>query len=285
VEGPGGTGVVLPSFGTFRPVTSRPVQVVTTADGAFVTDGVVECELSATPADRWRPVGALHAEHGGLPLSLVVDGTAEQNLPGHVVALDALPALEKSRWSERIGAAWRLLVADHRQVAEEIGATLSVLTPLATSRPGYAALTFANALGCVAMSLPEDPRTLAVALAHEVQHAKLSALLDLFPLVDSLSPSRMRVPWRQDLRPPVAVLHGVYAHLAVSAFWRRYDDREARLQFAHWSRATRAAACSLLDSGTLTELGEAFVNKLLRVVDGWPDFGDQCQCMDKKLSM
>ncbi|MEU3642835.1 HEXXH motif-containing putative peptide modification protein [Lentzea sp. NPDC034063] len=282
VEIPGAVAVVLPSLGTFRPVTSRPVRVVTTEGGSFASDGVAHSDLSGA-TEHWRPVGRLHAEHDGLRLTLVVDGTGEQNLPDQVRAHDTLPLGEESRWWERLSVAWCLLVDRHRPVAEEVAATLSVLTPLSTSGSGHAALTFANAFGCVAMSLPDDPRVMAVALAHEVQHGKLSALLDLFPLVDSLSPRRMSVAWRRDPRPPVAVLQGVYAHLAVSAFWSRYDDREARAEFDRWSSATRAAIRSLAASGTLTELGEIFVEQMRLVTDEWADSRDQCQWMDKKL--
>ncbi|MFJ5984576.1 aKG-HExxH-type peptide beta-hydroxylase [Lentzea sp. NPDC092896] len=282
VEIPGAVAVVLPSLGTFRPVTSRPVRVVTTAGGSFASDGVAHSDLSGA-TEHWRPVGRLHAEHDGLRLTLVVDGTGEQNLPDQVRAHDTLPLGEESRWWERLSVAWCLLVERHRPVAEEVAATLSVLTPLSTSGSGHAALTFANAFGCVAMSLPDDPRVMAVALAHEVQHGKLSALLDLFPLVDSLSPRRMSVAWRRDPRPPVAVLQGVYAHLAVSAFWSRYDDREARAEFDRWSSATRSAIRSLAASGTLTELGEIFVEQMRLVTDEWADSRDQCQWVDKKL--
>jgi HEXXH motif-containing protein len=283
VEVPGGAVVVLPSLGTFRPVTTRPVRVVTTAGGSFASDGTAHGDLSGGATEHWRPVGRLHTEHDGLRLVLAVDGTGEQNLPDQVRAHDTLPQGEETRWWERFSAAWRLLVTRHRQVAEEVAATLSVLTPLSTSGSGHAALTFANAFGCVAMSLPDDPRVMAVALAHEVQHGKLSALLDLFPLVDSLSPRRMSVAWRKDPRPPVAVLQGVYAHLAVSAFWSRYDDQEARAEFDRWSSATRAAIRSLAASGTLTELGEIFVEQMRLVTDEWADCRDQCQWMDKKL--
>ncbi|MET9225507.1 HEXXH motif-containing putative peptide modification protein [Lentzea sp. NPDC003310] len=279
VEVPGGPLVVLPSLGTFRPSTSRPVQVVTTASGSVATDGEVRADLRAA-GEHWRPVGRLRVEHDGLALVLAVDGTGEQNLPAQVRAHDTLPAGQEDAWWERCSDAWRLLVTRHRPVAEEIAATLSVLTPLSTSGTGHAALTFASAFGCVAMSLPDDPRVMAVALAHEVQHGKLSALLDLFPLVDGLSPYRMHVAWRTDPRPPVAVLQGVYAHLAVSTFWSRYTDREARAEFDRWSTATRAALRSLARSGTLTELGEIFVERMRLVTDSWSDSRNQCQKVD-----
>ncbi|WP_394621455.1 aKG-HExxH-type peptide beta-hydroxylase [Lentzea sp. JNUCC 0626] len=281
VEVPGGAPVVLPSLGTFRPLTSRSVRVVTSGGTSFASDGEAFTDLR-TASFCWQPVGRLHTSHDGLSLLLTVDGTGEQNLPPQVSAHDSLPA---GAWRERVDEAWRLLVTGHRPVAEEIAATLSVLTPLSTSGSGHAALTFANAFGCVAMSLPDDPRVMAVALAHEVQHGKLSALLDLFPLVDHLSSHHMRVAWRNDPRPPVAVLQGVYAHLAVSTFWARYHDHEARAEFDRWSTATQDALTSLRASGTLTDLGEIFVEQMRLVTDSWTDSGDQCQRVDKKLTI
>lgn len=266
VELPGGRPVVLPSLGTFHPVSTGQVRVVTSENGSCVTDGVVSCDLRGPATAAWRPLRRLHAEHDGLCLTLAIDDLSAERLPDHVVVASDV---QERPWYRCLRTSWQLLVEHHRPVAEEIAATLSVLTPLSTSLPGHASVTFANAFGCVAMSLPDDPRVMAVAFAHEVQHAKLSALLDLFPLVDRASPVRLPVAWRPDPRPPVAVLHGAYAHLAVAAFWRRHTDAAARAEFARWSSATRAAVASLESSGVLTGMGRAFVGHMRRRLDSW----------------
>jgi HEXXH motif-containing protein len=266
VELPGGRPVVLPSVGTFHPAGTGSVRVVTSQNGGFVADDVVSCDLSGPESEHWRPLRRLHAEQDGLRLALAVDHLPAERLPDHVAMASDLRERE---WGPLLSASWRLLVEHHRPVAEEIAAMLSVLTPLSTSLPGHASVTFANALGCVAMSLPDDPRVMAVAFAHEVQHAKLSALLDLFPLVDRDSPVRLRVAWRPDPRPPVAVLHGAYAHLAVAAFWRRHADAAARAEFTRWSSATRAAVGSLESCGALTGMGRIFVSHMRRRLDSW----------------
>ncbi|MET9630491.1 HEXXH motif-containing putative peptide modification protein [Lentzea sp. NPDC006480] len=263
VEVPGGRPVVLPSVGTFHPAGDGPVRVVTGEDGCHVSDGEVSCDLSGPPTPHWKPLRRWRAEHDGLRLTLAIDDLPER-LPDHVVAASDL---QERRWQRCLRTSWQLLVEHHRPVAEEIAATLSVLTPLSTTLPGHASVTFANALGCVAMSLPDDPRVMAVAFAHEVQHAKLSALLDLFPLVDRASRARLHVGWRPDPRPPVAVLHGAYAHLAVAAFWRHHPDAVARVEFVRWSSATRAAVGSLESSGALTDRGRAFVGHMRRRLD------------------
>ncbi|HEX8864670.1 MAG TPA: HEXXH motif-containing putative peptide modification protein, partial [Lentzea sp.] len=271
-------------LGTFRGVRG-PVRVTTGKHGSIAADDVVRTSVSNGRTSHWRPLRRLTASSGGLRLSLTLDGVRDMKLPPHVVARDTLRATELPAWRALAATAWRLLVSRHRAVAEEIASTLFVLTPLATSLPGHdSSLTFSDAFGCVAMSLPRSARHLALTLVHEVQHAKLSVLLDVVELVDSASPQRLRVAWREDLRPPVAVLHGAYAHLAVAAFWRRHDDLEARTEFIRWSSATRAALDALSNAGVLTGSGRLFVAGMREQLDSLTVLGDQCHTMDKKLS-
>jgi HEXXH motif-containing protein len=259
--------VVLPWLGTFR--SGGPARVITSAEGSVVSDGHVRTVLSRRPAPRWRPVGELCAEHAGLRLTLSVDGIAFRRLPPGVVVRERFAdEREAAVWRDRFGAGWRMLVEDHRDVAEEVAATMSVLTPLSARRVGLVSVTFANSFGCVAMSLPDNARDVALTFAHEVQHAKLSALNDLCRLVDRRSAELLYAPWRPDLRPPEALLQGAYAHLGVAAFWRRYRDFEAQVEFARW----RVAVLEALDTLTsLTPDGRAFVAHMRDVLDAWSD--------------
>ena len=72
----------------------------------------------------------------------------------------------------------------------------------------------------MAVTAVPDDATLAVLLVHEVQHLKLSAVLDVCDLFDRDDTRTLGVPWRDDPRPVEGVLHGVYAHLAVADVWR-----------------------------------------------------------------
>ncbi|HET9254276.1 MAG TPA: HEXXH motif-containing putative peptide modification protein [Pseudonocardiaceae bacterium] len=127
------------------------------------------------------------------------------------------------------------------------------------------------------MSLPTDPRMAALILAHEVQHAKLAVLAELFPLAHNTPGPTFYAPWRPDPRPPLALLHGIYAHLAVTAFWRtqRHIEHNAsealhgEVEFARWRMGTREAALALLDSGLLTLVGTQLVARILGVLEGW----------------
>jgi hypothetical protein len=173
-------------------------------------------------------------------------------------------------WHERIAAGWRLLVRGHPATATEIGLIMSTLAALVPPSHGYTSGTFRHAFGLVAMSLPPDVRAAAVALAHEVQHAKLAALMDLFPLAEAGCEDRYYAPWRPDPRPLGALLHGTYAHLGVANFWRTQQRHEAdpverlraQVEFARWREAVTVTVRTILDSGRLTPIGVQFVTAM-----------------------
>jgi HEXXH motif-containing protein len=84
-------------------------------------------------------------------------------------------------------------------------------------------------------------------------------------------------PWREDIRPPLALLQGLYAHLGVAGFWRSQrvvesdDDRirYAETEFALWRLAGRDSAGRLLASGSLTDEGRRFVAQIATLFDAW----------------
>lgn len=205
------------------------------------------------------PVSGLHFPGADLDVAAVSD-------PGTV-----------ARWQERISAGWELLVQRHRPRAVEAGLVLTALAPLLEPPVGHVSGTFRHAFGLVAMSLPPDGRAAAVTLAHELQHAKLAALTDLFPLLRARTGERYYAPWRLDPRPLPALLHGAYAHLGVAGFWRSQrhhertpDDRlAAEVEFARWRAAAADTTRILLDSGSLTPVGQEFVMAMAAMLDGW----------------
>lgn len=262
--------IVLPSLGVFRPATDAPVRVVTSPAGSVLSDGHTETAISTRASERWQPVDEVCVEHGGLRLALSVDGIACHHLPEEVTALDRFAdEREAVAWRDRLAEGWRLLVDDHRAVAEEVAATLRVLTPLRSPEVGLVSATFANSFGCVAMSLPDNANDVALTFAHEVQHAKLSVLGELFPLVENDSEVLLYAPWRPDPRPPDALLQGAYAHLGVAAFWRVRDDFEARVECTRWRVAVLTALDALDECGALTALGVEFVARMRAVLESW----------------
>jgi hypothetical protein len=169
-----------------------------------------------------------------------------------------------------------LLVRRHRPWAGILSEVLRVIVPVEPdpAADGVSA-TSAHAYGAAAMSAPTDPVSLAVGLIHETAHSLLNATTLLFDLV---RPSRVLgySPWRDDPRPASGVLHGAYAYLAVTRFWRTEaalgGDRLAQFEFARWRSAVAAATDSLLAAEpdtVLTPVGRRFVGALRDEVGRW----------------
>jgi HEXXH motif-containing protein len=188
-----------------------------------------------------------------------------------------LAAPDLSRWRSTYASAWELLRVHHPAVAAEVAAVVTVAVPLATPPDGQVSSSSPEAFGAVAMSEPIDARSLAVTLAHEVQHMKLSAVLDMVPLTCSDDGYRYYAPWREDPRPASGLLQGTYAYLGVTGFWRRQRaavtaaDSLADTEFARWRDAAALGCATLLASGQLTKDGERFVQAMAATLRPWRD--------------
>lgn len=171
------------------------------------------------------------------------------------------------RWRALLDGAWSLLAQAHPGYARSIGAGLRSIVPLRTLRPGRGTTaTSPDSFGACVMSEPADVVTLAVSLVHEFQHAKLGALMDLLPLHSADRTARYYAPWRDDPRPLGGLLHGAYAFLAVTDFWRvqrtitpAREARFAHFEFARRREQTSHAVRTLQSSGELTDLGVRLV--------------------------
>ncbi|MFD0348811.1 HEXXH motif-containing putative peptide modification protein [Kitasatospora aburaviensis] len=183
-------------------------------------------------------------------------------------------------WTGALREAWELLGRDLPGYAAGIGAGLAAVTPL---RPGPAGREVSSAarqaFGVVGIARPATAPTLALLLAHEFQHVKLGAVLDLLDLFDPADAGLYFAPWRPDPRPVEGLLQGTYAHLAVTEYWGArclaYDglpgeaaDR-ARAEFALWRRYTAEAVERLAESGALTDLGLSFTAGMRETVTPW----------------
>ncbi|MEU4561833.1 HEXXH motif domain-containing protein [Actinoplanes sp. NPDC023936] len=198
----------------------------------------------------------------------------------HTLAPSAQPLIPPESaglWTERLSAGWEWLRARHPADAADVRAAMRTLFPLSPVASGHVSGTFRHASGCLAISLPTDPQSTAVTFVHELQHLKLSAVMDLFPLVDMSSEVRGYAPWRDDPRPPSGLLHGCYAHIAVARFWRseaaRENDgarrREALVEYTRWRLAIERVCAWLLSSGLLTPIGRHFVTQMTRSMESW----------------
>jgi HEXXH motif-containing protein len=262
---------VLPAAGRARTAVIQvgPGGTVIAADGARVE---VPPRWQADAAG-WQALRVVTAQSGGQRLSLVIDDVDPDRF-GLAARAGRLSQAQAGQWAATVGAAWSLLVAGHRQAADEISAMITTLTPLRGDDGWQASATSRAAFGCVALSARPDGRSLALALAHEVQHAKLAALSDLVDLVRPGSGRRYYAPWREDPRPAAALLQGAYAHLGVAGFWRSQRGRDgagaqAYAEYARWRSATAQTAALLARSGELTGHGQAFVAGMRATLGEW----------------
>lgn len=185
---------------------------------------------------------------------------------------------EADRWARALPTAIAFVDEHLPEFARALRAGLTTIVPLL--RPGDGAdrsSAARHAVGSVGIALPDDPARLALLLVHEFQHVKLGALLDIAELFDpSATEPRHYAPWRPDPRPIEGLLQGVYAHLAVVAFWRvRHGqlvgaEREAaQARFAQWRVHTADAVRELQESGSLTALGERLVRGVGETLEPW----------------
>ena len=269
-----GQAVLPGGAGTARVEVSGHGTVIIAADSERI-------ELPPDPhrdAPGWMALRRLTTEEDGQnAFALLVDDLDPYRLPGAYVR-GRLTGEEISSWQAILRDAWRLLQRHHWTTAAEIRTAIRVLTPLQPSADDHVSATSPHAFGSTALSEPGDGLTLAGTLAHEVQHAKLSALLSAVPLIRDGDTRLFYAPWRDDPRPLDGLLQGAYAYLGVSGFWRRQRYAEtgetallAHAEFARWREAAYQVSTMLLDSGGLTPAGETFVTGMCRTLRAWRD--------------
>lgn len=266
-----GPTVPLPSLGRAL-VGEAPLALVEIVGGRATIRVAGRCEVEVPEdpnedAPGWHALRRLSAQHRGRRLELLLDDQDPDRMPGTELIARRLETEELRWWRSTLQQAWELLVEHHWTIAEETGAIVTTLTPI--TAPGgkvHTSATARHAFGNLGLSRPIGPVPFALTFAHEVQHAKLTALLDLVELTLPEDGSRYYAPWRPDPRPASGLLQGVYAHLGVAGFWRRHrhvtegeEARRAHVDFAHWRRSTVDAARVLADSGRLTTDGKRFL--------------------------
>jgi uncharacterized protein len=217
----------------------------------------------------WQPLRRLTAPG----ISVTLEDTDPYR---HCHQWEAAPRLndeELAGWQRRFRGAWAEIRAEHRAYAPGLAAGLRVITPLRPAPAGRdVSATARHAFGAVAAALPGDEASLALLLIHEFQHVKMGAMLDLYDLYDRGDARLFHAPWRDDPRPLEGLLQGTYAHIAVTDFWRarRHADGPAAAaagqRFAHWRTQTAAAIETLAGSGSLTPLGEQFIDAMRHAV-------------------
>ena len=173
-------------------------------------------------------------------------------------------------WCRGLTAAGKHLTVAVPAYAGVLGAGLRAVVPLSSVATHARAATARQAFGAIAVALPRESgsaRELAVLLLHEFQHVKLNALLDLYSLFDPEYPGRLRMPWREDLRPVEGALHGTYAYLGLTHL-RRAEGLAGRTEYLRFRSWVCSAAEALSASGALTREGRRFVAGMATAAQG-----------------
>jgi HEXXH motif-containing protein len=260
---------MLPSLGSARATAG---QLRVGCDGAEIDRARLPDDLGLDEGN-WHGLRRLSAAADDRRLELLIDDLDPHRAPGMDNAGERLTAAEVATWQSVLDGAWELLVRHHAAVAQELVAMIRVLTPLRPPPGGHVSATSRHTFGAIMLSAPLDACSLAVTLAHEVQHAKLSALMDLVPMTRKDDGRRFYAPWREDPRPASGLLQGAYAFLGVAGFWRVQsrlpDGVQALTEFVRWLAAVRLVIDTLSVSGTLTGPGEVFVSGIDRTLRRW----------------
>ncbi len=225
----------------------------------------------------WQGLRRLSASAGGARFQVLIEDLDACRMPGSGDVRGRLSQEESDGLETILQGAWELLVSHHPALAEEVAATIRVFTPLLPPPRGQVSATSRDTFGSIALSAPSDSCSLAVTMAHETQHAKLSALLDVVPILWPDNGVRYFAPWRDDPRPLSGLLQGAYAFLGVTDFWRRQrraadstaEAIRAHAEFARWRAAVKVVVGTLAASGRLTRPGDIFVAGMARTLRSW----------------
>lgn len=166
---------------------------------------------------------------------------------GTPVPPERLGAQEYAQWHDQADQAWELLCRDHPETATAMAAAVVSIAPLPAAdgwqcRSGSSGEAFGGLLA----SMPFDEVALASALVHEFQHIKLGALMHLVPLCQEGPTAWFYAPWRDDPRPLVGLLQGIYAYVGITGFWR---ERRRAVEGAHLAIADLEFAYARAQAG------------------------------------
>ena len=258
-----------------------------------VREGVIHLPtVGALVVSTGGPTAVMQLSPSGISCAADVDGwqtVRRISVPGLSVTVDDLDPFRDcgvwpatGRLADGTWRSWRLaLAAAGRRLASTVPAYAAVMqsglrslmpmVPHPDDRSRSATARYA--FGALALALPGDVDTLCELLLHEMQHAKLAALADIHDLCDRADDRLYPVPWRPDPRPADGVLHGTYAYLAATEFWRaRVREspaaRAGRLSMTYQGWVADGLA-TLLRTRGLTAEGERFVVGMRATVEGW----------------
>lgn len=262
-------GVVsLPTVGHARIPGSFPVGSVTVVsagvDSRLEVNRAVTIPLHGTTA-AFTPATQQVRASRGLTLRTWLEDTDPYHGLSEPHPPIELTGPEFAEWGKLVGEAWDILTLSHPESARELAIGLRTLGPIEPDADTVGASASA-AFGAIRLSAGGSAPDVAEALVHEMQHSKLNALLTLVKLTTDDGACRYLAPWRDDPRPLVGVVHGVYAFTCGIEFWLRQEAtaaeaevRKIAFNIAHRRVQVRRALHTLMTSGNLTRPGEALV--------------------------
>jgi HEXXH motif-containing protein len=263
-----GGWLYLPTIGRVRVPSGDGAVQLSTEKGRLLVDGA-----EVGPVDtRWQQRRELSVGHEP-QLAICLEDVDPYRDAYHVAAADRLSPAEFDSWGRLLAETWRILTRYAPIRAAELAEGLHSLVPLQKPLANTAhSATAKEAVGVVGLDLPNSAADFAVALVHEFQHSKLTAVLDIVPLYDGKSDRTFFAPWRTDPRPIGGLLQGVYAFIAVADTWRALSrDPDAFPQAEHEFAEARAQVSDALDtlerSGLLTSNGIRFLAGMKRAVE------------------
>jgi uncharacterized protein len=257
VPSPGGV-VSLPSLGRLIGDDFGPTTELSIAEGRVTARG---------HSDGWQPLRSVNLS--GTPVALEDIETYRDCYGAPVTG--RLSDADASVWQAELQAAWDSMEKDAPGYRPTVAGALRSVVPLVASDSGERSATYREAYGAVAIARPDDPDALAALMIHELQHVKLGAVLDQCNLVEPGFAGRVRVAWREDLRPVEGALQGAYAHLALADLHRGRQARrpESEARYAVYRQWTVDAVAAILASGGLTPAGTRFLDLMAQTVQGW----------------
>jgi HEXXH motif-containing protein len=225
------------------------------------------------PTADYQPTRTHMTEDGGRVLRLRIEDTDPYRAFTRPRRPHRLSPLDIADWAKLIDEAWHVLSTSHSHFAEEVSAGLTTVMPAAAEDELLAASS-PSGFGGMMLSANESPVTMAELIVHELQHSKLNALLDLVTILDQPGEATEYAPWRQDPRPPIGLLHGIYAFASAVEFHRAQrrhspspDRKRADFLFAHRRAQVGEAISVVRGLRGLTDLGREFVDIVAGRID------------------
>lgn len=253
-----GDAVVLPGLGCWTGPVPAPARVRHDGRGTALLEGYHWTPIRRLTASV--PAGGVDIEFDDLPPTPSAWPVAD--VSGNSPAWAPWDETEFGEWQRVFGEAMALLADMIPALAGPLARGLRAVLPRARASYPFVTSTLADSFGAAAMVLPADAVQVAAGLLHEFQHSKLSVLMEIEPLIAVEGPADLPSPWRREPRPASAILHGVYAHLAVARFLRLAAGNTGAVPVPDAEpvrRQTLTGCDTLLGSGRLTPAGRRFV--------------------------